>query len=65
MNKLSKSKYPTIQLFNPYSEEHLMMLQMYENKNGKSSKANEYIEKIRTTYNELDYHSRKKTSNEI
>lgn len=65
MNKLAKSKYPTIQLFNPYSEEHLMMLQMYENKNGKSSKANEYIEKIRTTYNELDYHSRKKTSNEI
>ena len=56
MNKLAKSKYPTIQLFNPYSEEHLMMLQMYETKNGKSSKANEYIEKIRTTYNELDYH---------
>ena len=65
MNKLAKSKYPIIQLFNPYSEEHLMMMLTYENKNGKSIKANEYIEKIRTTYNELDYQSRKKTSNEI
>ena len=60
MNKLAKSKYPIIQLFNPYSEEHLMMMLTYENKNGKSIKANEYIEKIRTTYNELDYQSRKK-----
>ena len=65
MKKLAKSKYPTIQLFNPYSEEHLMMLQLYETKNGKSSKANEYIEKIRTNNNEIEYHSSKKTSNEI
>ena len=62
---MAKSKYPTIQLFNPYSEEHLMMLLMYESKNGKSTKANEYIEKIRRNNNEIDYHSSKKTSNEI
>ena len=38
---------------------------MYERENGKSIKANEYIEKIRKTYNELEYYSIKKTSNEI
>ena len=65
MNKLAKSKYPTIQIFNPYSEEHLMMLLVYENKNGKSIRVNEYIEKNRTKNNELDYQSRKKASNEI
>ena len=60
-----KSKCPTIQLLNPYLEDHLMMMLMYERENGKSIKANEYIEKIRKTYNELEYYSIKKTSNEI
>ena len=62
---MAKSKDSIIQLFNPYSEEHLMMLLMYENKNGKSIETNEYIQKIRKNSNELDYLSRKKTSNEI